>query len=136
MGRQKSNVLTIIISVTTFNNLCPITNTLLTIAGLSATHLSTKGHESPGNNALSQEEEREYFHYTLEESSNSEEGRQCGLYEASWPTRVEDMVERTVDTYTYNHHSLEKCGHIVPDVQSTPTASLQTGPYITVRLLL
>ena len=46
------------------------------------------------------------------------------------------MVERTVDTYTYNHHSLEKCGHVVPDVQSAPTASLQTGPYITVCLLI
>ena len=45
-------------------------------------------------------------------------------------------MERTVDTYTYNHHSLEKCGHIVPDVQSTPPASLQTGPHITVRLLI
>ena len=45
-------------------------------------------------------------------------------------------MEQTVDTYTYNHHSLEECGHVVPDVQSTPTASLQTAPHITVRLLI
>ena len=28
--------------------------------------------------------------------------------------RLEDMVEQTVDTYTYNYHCLVKCGHVVP----------------------
>ena len=54
------------------------------------------------------------FHYILEEGSNPEEEHQCGLCETTWLTRLEDMVERTVDTYTYNYPCLVKCGHVVP----------------------